>query len=172
MPDLQNILTEQDIQDAVARLAQQISNDYRKSELIMIGVLKGAFIFLADLVRHLQIPVKIDFIYLSSYESGTAPSGNVRINKELGINITDKDVLIVEDIVDTGLSMKALMNYLEKFKPKSMRICALIDKRERRWTDIDIHYAGHVIEKGFLVGYGIDWAEDYRYLPAIYRLKS
>ena len=172
MAELIPILKKEEIHEAVARLARQISIDYENHELILIGVLKGAFIFLADLVRQLTIPVKLDFICLSSYEDRTVTRGTVRIRKELEIEVKDKDILIVEDIVDTGLSMRHLLNYLETFKPKSIRICTLLDKHERRRIDIEINYIGRVIDQGFLVGYGIDCAEDYRYLPAIYHLRN
>ena len=172
MAELIPILKKEEIHETVARLAHQISIDYENHELVLIGVLKGAFIFLADLVRQLTIPVKLDFVCLSSYEDGTVPKGTVSIRKELEIEVNGKDVLIVEDIVDTGLSMSHLMNYIETFKPKSVRICTLIDKPERRRININIDYFGHVIEQGFLVGYGLDCAEDYRYLPAIYHLRN
>jgi len=171
MTELIPVIKKEEIQQAVARLARQISTDYEHHELVLIGVLKGAFIFLADLIRQLAIPVKLDFVCLSSYGDGTSPGGTVRIRKELEIEVQNKDLLIVEDIVDTGSSMRHLMNYLETFKPKTVRICTLIDKRERRRIDMDIDYIGLVINQGFLVGYGLDWAEDYRYLPAIYQLR-
>jgi hypoxanthine phosphoribosyltransferase len=171
MAELIPIIKKEEINLAVARLAKQISSDYKNHELVLIGVLKGAFIFLADLVRQLAIPVKLDFVCLSSYEDGISTKGTVRTRKELEIDVTGKDVLIVEDIVDTGLSMSHLMKYLETFKPKTVRICTLIDKRERRKIDMNIDYVGHVMDQGFLVGYGLDCAEDYRYLPAIYILR-
>jgi len=170
MTKLTPVLKKEEIDETVARLARQISTDYKNRELVLIGVLKGAFIFLADLVRHLTIPVKLDFVCLSSYEEGISSKGTVRTRKELEIDVKGKDVLIVEDIVDSGLTMNHLIHYMEIFKPKSVRICTLIDKRERRKIDMDIEYVGHQIEQGFLVGYGLDCAEDYRYLSAIYSL--
>lgn len=171
MTELIPIIKKEEIQQAVARIARQISSDYKNHDLVLVGVLKGAFIFLADLVRQLAIPVKLDFVCLSSYEDGITPRATVRIKKELEIEVKGKDLLIVEDIVDTGSSMRRLMNYLEIFKPKTVRICTLIDKRERRKIDIAIDYVGHEIDQGFLVGYGLDYAEAYRHLPAIYLLR-
>lgn len=172
MTELIPILAKEEIDAAVARLARQISTDYKNRDLVLIGVLKGAFIFLADLVRRLTIPVKMDFVSLSSYENDTSSTGTVRTRKELEIDVAGKDLLIVEDIVDSGLSMNHLLGYLERFKPKTVRICTLIDKRERRSLDVDIAYIGHFVDQGFLVGYGMDCAENYRYLPAVYRLRE
>lgn len=172
MAELIPLLKTEAIHQAVVRIARQISRDYENHDLVLVGVLKGAFIFLADLVRQLTIPVTLDFVCLSSYGNATATRGTVRTCKELEIDVKGKDLLIVEDIVDSGLSMSHLMRYLETFEPKTVRICALIDKRERRRTDIDIAYVGHEIDQGFLVGYGLDCAEAYRYLPAIYLLRN
>ena len=127
---------------------------------------------MADLIRCLTVPTKVDFIRLASYESSTTSSGNVRMRKELEIDVKNKDILIVEDIIDSGLSMRTLIDYIKSLYPRTVRICALIDKRERREFDIDIAYVGRVIEKGFLVGYGLDHAEEYRYLNGVYRLKT
>ncbi len=145
--------------------------DYAGSELIVVGVLKGAFVFLADLVRKLTIPVKIDFVRVSSYGKETESSGEIRLTQNLETDPKDKHVLIVEDIVDTGLTLSFLVEHLNNLGAKSVRICALIDKRERRSKNLDVRYACHVVEKGFLVGYGLDYAEDYRYLPDICHLK-
>jgi len=172
MAELIPLLKTEEIHQAVVRIARQISRDYENHDLVLVGVLKGAFIFLADLVRQLTIPVTLDFVCLSSYGNGTVTRGAVRARNELEIDVKGKDLLIVEDIVDSGLSMNHLMKYLETFEPKTVRICALIDKRERRRTDIDITYVGHKIDQGFLVGYGLDCAEAYRYLPAIYLLRD
>jgi hypoxanthine phosphoribosyltransferase len=169
-PNLICVLNKEDIDKIVSELAHRISTDYKNRELILIGVLKGAFIFLADLIRHLTISAKIDFVRLASHESKTSSSGTVRMRKEIEVDVKNKDFLIVEDIVDTGLSMCTLIDYMDSLHPRSVRICAMIDKRERREFEIDIDYVGRVIEKGFVVGYGIDYAEQYRYLPGIYRL--
>ncbi|OEU71883.1 MAG: hypoxanthine phosphoribosyltransferase [Desulfuromonadales bacterium C00003093] len=171
MPELIPILKKDDIDKIVAGVARRISSDYQGRELVLIGVLKGAFIFLADLARNLTIPVKIDFVGTSSYGSGTSSSGNIYLTKKIEIDVKDKDVLIVEDLVDTGLTLTYLLDYIKSFGPKTVKICALIDKRERRKIKINIDYACHVVGKGFIVGYGIDYAEDYRNLPEIFHLK-
>lgn len=172
MAELILVLSKEEIQTAVAKLAEKISADYHSRELVFIGVLKGAFVFIADLIRHLDIDVQVDFVGLASYGNNQFSSGKVRLTKELEIDIENKDVLIVEDIIDSGLSLTYLVEYLSAFKPRTVRICTMIDKRERRETDIRIDYAAHVTDKGFLVGYGLDHAEYYRNLPAIYDLKS
>lgn len=171
MPDLTPVLQKEEIDEAVAKLAYRISTDFENHQLVLVGVLKGAFIFLADLIRHLTIPVKVDFVRIASYGSETSTSGTIRLTKKLEIDIEDKDVLIIEDIVDTGLSLTYLVEHLKSFKPKTVGICTLIDKRERREIDIQIDYAGHIVKKGFLVGYGLDYAEEYRNLPAVYDLQ-
>ena len=172
MADLIPVLTEDEIKKMVADVAQKISDDYKDSELVLIGVLKGAFVFMADLMRKITIPVKIDFVGISSYGSNTVSSGKINLTRDIEIDIKNKDVLIVEDLVDTGLTLKYLINYLKSFDPKSVKICTLLDKYERRETEIDVAYPCHRIEKGFVVGYGIDFAENYRNLPAIYHLKQ
>jgi hypoxanthine phosphoribosyltransferase len=171
MPDLKPVLSQEEIETTVSDLARQISHDYKGREVILVGVLKGAFVFLADLIRHLTIPVKIDFIRLASYGNNTSSSGTVCLTKEIEIDIGGKDILIVEDIVDTGLSLEFLIGHLKTLNAKSVRLCALIDKRERRQKNIAVDYVGRIIEKGFLVGYGLDYAEGYRHLPAIYDLQ-
>ncbi len=171
MFELIPVLTKNDIDELVARIAHQISSDYQNRELILIGVLKGAFVFLSDLVRHLDIPVKIDFIRVFSYGSGASTSGDIHLTKDIEVNIKNKDVLIVEDIVDTGLTLKYLIDYLRSYHPKTIKVCAFIDKHERREADIKIDYSCHDVTKGFLVGYGLDYDEDYRYLSGIYHLK-
>jgi len=171
MPELIPFLQKDSIDKMVAEVARKISSDYKNRELVLIGVLKGAFIFLADLARHLTIPVKIDFVRVASYGSGTSSSGNIRLTKEIEIDIKNKDVLIVEDIADTGLTLTYLIDYLNSFGPNTVKVCSLLDKIERRKTKIKIDYTCHAVEKGFLVGYGIDYNEDYRQLPDIYCLK-
>ena len=172
MPNLIPVLKKADIDKAVADLAQKISSDYDNCDLILIGVLKGAFIFLADLVRRLTIPAKVDFVRLASYGVGTQTSGAIQLTKDIEIDVGNKDVIIVEDIIDTGLSLAYLIEHIRIHKPKSIRICALIDKKERRQNDIQVDYAGCMIAEGFLVGYGLDFAEDYRHLPEVYHLQT
>jgi hypoxanthine phosphoribosyltransferase len=165
------VLTKEEIEAQVRRIAQVISADYKDRELILIGILKGAFIFLSDLIRQLSIPVKVDFMCASSYGDQTASSGRIKLSKDIEIEISNKDLLIVEDIVDTGLTLSYLVDYLKTSGAASVRICALIDKRERRETDVIVDYACHTVDKGFLVGYGLDYAEFYRNLPEVYHLK-
>jgi hypoxanthine phosphoribosyltransferase len=171
MPDLLPVLTKDDIDKLVGTIARRISLDYKDRELVLIGVLKGAFIFLSDLIQNLTIPAKVDFVGASSYSSGTSSSGNIRLTKEVDIDLRNKDILIVEDIVDTGLTLFYIVDYLKSFNPKTIKICTLVDKHERREAKVNIDYACHVHEKGFLVGYGLDYLEDYRDLPGIYHLK-
>ena len=172
MVELIPVLNKDEIEKLVADVAQKISDDYKNSELVLIGVLKGAFVFMSDLIRKITIPLKIDFVAISSYGSNTVSSGKITLTRNIEIDIKNKDVLIIEDIVDTGLTLKYLVDYLKSFDPKSVKICALLDKYERRETEIKVAYPCHKIEKGFVVGYGIDYAEDYRNLPAIYHLKQ
>ncbi|MFO7706751.1 MAG: hypoxanthine phosphoribosyltransferase [Desulfobacterales bacterium] len=170
MPELKPVLPAEEIDRLVGDLASRISSDYRGRDLVLVAVLKGAFVFLSDLARKLTIPVKIDFVQAASYGSGSASSGHIRLTKELGVDIRDKDVLLVEDIIDTGLTIDTLLDYLRSFHPRSLAVCALIDKRERREREIPAAYVGREVAKGFLVGYGLDYAEEYRNLPGIYDL--
>jgi len=165
------VLTKKEIDAQVSHIAQVISADYKDRELILIGILKGAFIFLSDLIRQLTIPVKVDFMCVSSYGDHTTSSGRIKLIKDVDININNKDVLIVEDIVDTGITLSYLVEHLHASGASSVRICTLIDKRERRETDVRVDYACHTVDKGFLVGYGLDYAEFYRNLPEVYHLK-
>jgi hypoxanthine phosphoribosyltransferase len=171
MPELTPVLSADEIRLLVKNMAQRISVDYRDRELVMIAVLKGAFVFLADLIRELTIPVKVDFLQAGSYGDGTRSCGAIRLVKDIGLDIREKDVLLVEDIVDTGLTVNWILDHLKSFQPRSLGVCSLIDKRERRETEVPISYSGHVTGKGFLVGYGLDYAEAYRQLPGLYHLK-
>ena len=171
MPEFIPVLKKDDIGKMVVAVARKISLDYKDRELILIGVLKGSFVFLSDLIRNLSIPVKVDFVGVSSYSDKTSSSGKIQLTKSIEIDIKNKNVLVVEDIVDSGLTLAWLIDYLMSFEPKAVNICALIDKRERRETQIQIDYTCHVVQEGFLVGYGLDYAEDYRNLPEIYHLK-
>lgn len=173
MPEGLKLLFSRDqIEEAVRRLGAEISSDYRGRCPLLIGVLKGAFMFLADLLRHLSIPVEVDFVRLSSYGCRTETSGVVRMTKELESDIRGRDVIVVEDIVDTGLSLKFLLEELRAQGPSSLRVCALVDKRARREVEVRVDYVGFEIEEGFIVGYGIDYAERYRELPEIYVLEE
>ncbi|MFH0729675.1 MAG: hypoxanthine phosphoribosyltransferase [Pseudomonadota bacterium] len=165
------VLTKGEIEKIVSALGDRISVDYQGRELVLVGILKGAFIFLSDLARCITIPVKIDFIGASSYADRSFSSGQVRLTKPLEIEIKGKDVLIVEDIVDTGLTLISLIESLKSMKPESIKVCALIDKQERRGTSVVVDYAGYVVEEGFLVGYGLDFAENFRNLPGIFHVE-
>jgi len=164
-------MTKEDIDKKVSALARRISADYENRDLVIIGVLKGSFIFLSDLVRRLTIPVQIDFVGASSYGSGVSSSGSIRLTKEIGVDVKGKDVLLVDDIIDTGLTLAYLVDHIKSFGPKSVRVCIFLDKKERRKTALMIDYTCQVVESGFLVGYGLDYAENYRNLPEIYQLK-
>ena len=156
----------------VSELAAVISADYTGGDLVLIGILRGAFVFLADLVRHLTIPVVVDFVGAASYGSRAQTSGQVAFTKELQVPVSGRDVLLIEDIEDTGITLQAIRNKIEKLGPRSIKVCTLIDKRERRLVDVQVDYVGFKIAKGFIVGYGIDYAEQYRYLPDIYRIEE
>jgi hypoxanthine phosphoribosyltransferase len=166
----ERLYSRREIQKRVKELAGIISKDYRKEDLILIGVLKGAFVFLSDLARNLSIPVKLDFVRLASYGSQSQTQGEVRLTKTIEIPIQDKHILVVEDIVDSGLTLNFLLEFLKKENPKSVRICALINKSERREVPINIDYVGFSVPEGFIVGYGLDFDERYRHLPELYHL--
>ncbi len=165
---LHPLISREEIESMVKRLADQISKDYAGKELILICILKGAFMFLSDLIRHLQIPVKIDFVRLSSYGSKMRSSGQVEITKDIEVSIEGKEVLIIEDIIDSGHTLKFLKDRLSLSHPNSVKVCALLDKKARREVSIEADYLGKDIEDVFVVGYGIDVEEAYRHLPEIY----
>jgi len=159
------------LQARVKELAGKISTDYSDREPIVLGVLNGAVFFFADLVREMTIPSRIDFIRAASYGSGTSSSGSVRLTKDLEIPIEDEPVILVEDIVDTGLTVTKIVEILRERGPESVKVCALIDKLERRSMDVVIDYCGFQVKEGFLIGYGLDYNEQYRYLPDIYAMR-
>ena len=171
MPEFIPVLKKSDINNMVAQVARRISSDYQDHELILIGVLKGAFVFLSDLMLNLSIPVQVDFIRVASYGSDTSSSGRINLTKAVEIDVKNKDVLVVEDIVDTGLTLSYIIDYLKSFKPKTVKVCTLLDKRQRRQANVKVDYACHIVTEGFLVGYGLDYDEDYRDLPEIYHLQ-
>ncbi len=171
MPELIPVLKKSEINIMVAQVARRISSDYQDHELILIGVLKGAFVFLSDLMLNLSIRVQVDFIRVASYGSDTSSSGRINLTKAVEIDLKNKDVLVVEDIVDTGLTLSYIIDYLKSFKPKTVKVCTLLDKRQRRQANVKIDYACHIVTEGFLVGYGLDYDEDYRDLPEIYHLQ-
>ncbi len=165
------VLSKETILKRVQELAREISADYDGQEPVLVGVLNGVVFFFADLVRHLTVPSKIDFIRAASYGSGMSTSREVKLTKDLEIPIAGRDVIIIEDIVDTGLTLARIVERFETENPRSIRICALIDKQERREVAINVDYCGFPVAKGFLVGYGLDYDEQYRYLPEIYALR-
>lgn len=169
-PQFVPILTQQEIQKKTAEVAAKISEDYAGKDLLLIGILKGAFIFLSDLIRQMTIPAQIDFIRASSYGNNTSTSGEVKLSYPDQIEVRNKHVLLIEDIVDTGLTLSCIQKYFLSMEPASVKICALIDKYERREVDIRVDYACHTVHDGFLVGYGLDYAENYRGLPGVYHL--
>lgn len=161
------VLSRKQIASIVQGLADQISQDYDGRELVLVCILKGAFMFLADLVRHLKIPVKIDFVRLASYGSGMKSSGNIEITKDIELPIENKDVLIIEDIIDSGRTLQFLKDRIALSNPRSVKICALLDKKARREVEMEADYLGTEVDDVFIVGYGIDFNENYRYLPEI-----
>ena len=165
------LVTSEEIQDKVRELGARITDDYRGEDLLLVGILRGAVVFLSDLMRHLELSCEIDFMDVSSYGTGTSSSGVVRILKDLEEDITDRHVLIVEDIIDTGLTLSYLMRSLLARKPSSLEICALLSKPSRRRVDLDVKYLGFEVPDEFVVGYGLDYAGAYRNLPDICILK-
>jgi len=162
------VLIDRDVlQQRIHELGEEISNDYTGRDLLLVGVLKGAVFFMADLMRNLTIPCEIDFMAISSYGDSTDSSGVVRILKDLDINIEGRDVLVVEDIIDSGLTLSYLMRNLEAREPASLEICALLTKPERREIEVPVRYVGFEIPNRFVIGYGLDFAERYRNLPYV-----
>ena len=162
------LLSEETIQQRVRELGAQITEDFRQSEqLVVVPILKGSFLFAADLIRHIDVDLSIEFLGLRSYGAGTESSGVVQITYDLTRSITDQDVLVVEDIVDTGLSMRYLMENLATRHPRSVRLCSLLHKPARSRVKVPIDYLGFTIDDHFVVGYGLDYAEKFRNLPYI-----
>ncbi len=171
--DIEKILvSREEIREMVKQLGNRISEDYRGSELVLVGVLKGGFIFLADLMREITIPVDMDLIAVSSYGASTRSSGVVRIIKDMDLDVANKHVLIVEDLVDTGLTLRHLKDLFHTRSPKSVKICTAFDKPSRRKVDIEIEYLGIEVPDEFIVGYGLDYAGKYRNLPEVCTLKK
>lgn len=165
---LNRLLSRKQIASIVKGLADQISKDYQKKELVLVCILKGAFMFLSDLIRHLRVPVQIDFVRLASYGAGMQTSGRIEITKDIETPIEGKDVLIIEDIIDSGRTLQFLKNRLSLANPRSVKICALLDKKARREVEIEADYVGKEVPNVFVTGYGIDFNENYRNLPEVY----
>ena len=161
------LIEEEPLQARIAELGAEISREYDGRDLLLVGVLKGAVFFMADLMRELTIPCEIDFMAISSYGAATDSSGVVRILKDLDANIAGRDVLVVEDIIDSGLTLSYLMRSLKARKPASLEICALLTKPERREIDVPVKFVGFEIPNKFVIGYGLDFAERYRNLPYV-----
>ncbi len=170
-PRLHILFSRVEIEAAVSRLASAITGEYHGKNPLLIGILKGSFVFLADLVRLLDFPVEVEFIRLSSYRSGCETSGKVKVVQGLRCPIKGRDVLVVEDIVDTGITIAFLIDYLRKKKPASLRLCSLADKPSRRQVPVTIDYLGFTVPDKFLVGYGLDFDEKFRNLPDICALE-
>lgn len=168
--DKKLVLSSKEIDDRIQELGKQIADDYQGKTLVVIGVLKGAFIFMADLVRAISIPLSTDFIQVSSYGDSSSSSGKITLVASPAHTIKEHHILLVEDIVDTGLTIRWLKKHFEEEGAASVRICSLIDKSERREHSITIDYPGFSISNGFLVGYGLDYNEKYRNLPEIFHL--
>src|SRR5947207_15698115 len=161
------LIDEETLAARVAELGVEISADYEGRDLLLIGVLKGAVFFMADLMRHLTVPCEVDFMAISSYGDSTDSSGIVRILKDLDINIEGRDVLVVEDIIDSGLTLSYLVRNLESREPASLEVCALLTKPGRREIDVEVRWVGFEIPNRFVIGYGLDFAERYRNLPYV-----
>jgi hypoxanthine phosphoribosyltransferase len=165
------LISEEQIQQKIAELGARICNDFAGEQILIIAVLKGALLFLADLIRHIDLPLAVDFLAVSSYGAGTESSGVVRILKDLDETIEHQNVIIVEDIVDSGRTLDYLLRMLRQRNPATLHVCTLLDKRERREIDVPIDYVGFEVPDAFVVGYGLDFAEHYRQLPFIGVLK-
>jgi len=169
MPGKELVIAQADIVKRVKELGAAITRDYEKSQLVVVGILNGAFIFMADLVREIKRELEIDFVRMASYGMETT-SGSLRFTKDIEMDIQDKDILVVEDIIDTGRTMAHLRHSFEGRGARSVRFCALIDKKERREVEVAIDYVGFEVKRGFLVGYGLDCREKYRQLTEVYHL--
>ena len=170
--DVERILfSEEELKQRVAEIAAQIDRDYAGKEPVLIGILRGSFVFMADLVRQIHLPCTLDFMAVSSYGAGTSSSGQVKIVKDLSEQIEGKDVIVVEDILDSGNTLSYLLQILQARHPASVRLATLLDKPSRRTKEVELHYSGFSIPDYFVVGYGLDYAEKYRNLPYIGVLK-
>ena len=161
-----------DIARRVREVAGDVSRDFAAGEVIVVGVLKGSFIFMADLIREITIPCRMDFIRASSYGDGSESSGRITITKDIELDIAGRDVLIVEDIIDTGLTLKSIVDTLKGRNPRSLKVCAFLDKRKRRKVPFEADYVCFAIDDGFVIGYGLDFNEEYRYLPDVYVVQT
>lgn len=166
------VLAKQVIGERVRELGRMISRDYKGGRLVLVGVLNGAFVFLADLARAIDLDVEIDFIRVASYGKGSSSSGRIFLTKDIEVDLSGKHVLLVEDIIDTGRTISYLKDYFRDRDARSVKVCTLIDKKERRVVAVDADYLGFEIDDGFLVGYGLDYAEHFRNLEGIFHLED
>ena len=171
-PAMTLLYPREEIAARVKALANDIDRDYAGRELLLVGILKGSFLFIADLARAVTTPANVDFVRIASYGSETRSSGIVEIRKDLEMPIRGRHVLIVEDIVDSGFTLEALCNLLLLREPASLRVCTLVDKRSQRATEVPVDYVGFTLERGFIVGYGLDFDERFRGLPDIYLVQT
>jgi len=171
-PQLKILISRDEIAKAINRLACEIQRDYQGTQPLLIGVLKGSFVFMADLIRQLDLPPELDFVRLSSYGSARESSGKVRVVQGVKTSIKGRDVLVVEDIVDTGITISFLLDYLKKKKPASLKLCTLTDKPSRHRVPVSINYLGFTVPNKFIVGYGLDYDERFRNLPDIYVIED
>jgi hypoxanthine phosphoribosyltransferase len=171
-PQLKILISRDEIAKAVDRLASEIERDYQGKQPLLIGILKGSFVFMADLIRQLDLPLELDFVRLSSYGAARESSGRVRVIQGAKTPIKGRDVLVIEDIVDTGITTAFLLDYLRKRKPASLKLCALTDKPSRRRVPVPIDYLGFPVPNKFIVGYGLDCDQRFRNLPDIYALED
>ena len=169
---MQEVISQECLKNLVAELGAEISQDYAGGKLVLMTVLGGAFIFVADLCRSIAIDCTIDFVRVASYGAATSSAGNIRLVQAPSHAVAGKDILLVEDIVDTGLTLQWLFQYFREQKAASVKLCALVNKKERRQIMLEPDYTGFTLDHGFLVGYGLDFAERYRNLPAIYTLQG
>lgn len=166
------LISEEELKAKISELGQQLSKEYAGKNPLFLGVLKGCVVFFSDMIRAVEIPCNIDFMVVSSYGSGTSTSGTINMLKDVSVDIKGRNVVILEDIIDTGLTLKAVYQHLLDMEPASLKICALLDKPDRRKTVISAEYTGFTIPNEFVVGYGLDYNEFYRNLPYIGILKS
>ena len=171
-PELKLVISKEQIAERVLAMSREISQAYQEKDVVLVGVLNGVFMFIADLVKNLTVPVRIDFIRLASYGSESESSGRIVMTKDIETDLTGKHVLIVEDIVDSGLTLQWLRKHLNTQNPVSVKCCVLINKLERREVAEHPEFVGFNVEQGFLVGYGLDYDGRYRQLPAIYHLET
>ncbi len=171
--DVESVLiSEEQLKEKIAQLGAQISEDYRGKDLLLVSILKGACVFLSDLMRAIDIPLAIDFMCVSSYGKGTITQGRAKIIKDLDVDIAGKDVLIVEDILDSGVTLSHVMEILRSRKPASLKLCSLLEKPERHRVEVPLDYVGFIVPDEFVIGYGLDYAEKYRNLPYVGVLKE